>query len=238
MSKTKQLGLTLVEAAQAQKHITVNEALIRLDAASALTVEDWDLSFPPSTPDDGTAYLIGSLAADEWTGYDQQIAIWTNGGWVYLEPRTGWRAWNLAIAAPVSFDGVSWIADVSEFSQSGAATLRRVVEIDHILSAGSNSVTANIIPSHAQVIGVTARVITEITGTGVSTWSLGISGDEARYAAGLGLTLNSYANGISGSPQTYWADTPLVLTPDAGSFADGVVTLAVHLVELVSPRPV
>ena len=238
MSETNQLGLTLVEAAQAQKHITVNEALVRLDAAAALTVVDWDLALPPSTPVDGAAYLVGSSAIAEWTGKDQHVAIWSNGGWVYLAPKTGWEAWNLAIGAPVTFDGVSWGANVAEFSASGAATLNRVIEADHVISAGANSVTLDIIPSHAQVVGVTARVIADITGSGVASWSLGVAGDETRYATGLGLTLNSYANGISGSPQTYWANTPLVLTPDAGTFTDGTVTIAVHVTELVPPRAV
>ena len=38
MTDTSQLGLPLLEPAQAQKHVTVNEALVRLDAPGA-----WDL---------------------------------------------------------------------------------------------------------------------------------------------------------------------------------------------------
>ena len=238
MSETKQLGLTLVEAAQAQKHITVNEALVRLDAAAALTVEDWDLTLPPSVPVEGAAYLVGPSALDEWAGKDQQVAIWSNGGWIYLSAKPGWHAWNKAIAASITFDGSVWLANASEFVASGAATLNRVVEIDHVIAAGTNSVTVDIIPSHAQVIGVTARVITEITGSGVTSWSLGVTGDEVRYASGLGLTQNSYANGIAGSPQTYWENTPLVLTPDAGTFSNGTVRIAVHMTELSPPRAV
>ena len=50
-------------------------------------------------------------------------------------------------------------------------------------------------------------------------------------------TLNAYVIGMSG-PVTYWADTPLELTADAGSFDGGVVRLAVHFTELEAPRAV
>ena len=38
MAETAKLTLPLLEAAQAQKHVTVNEALVRLDAAAHLTL--------------------------------------------------------------------------------------------------------------------------------------------------------------------------------------------------------
>ena len=38
MTDTKRLGLPLMDAAQAQKHVTHNEALVRLDALTHLTV--------------------------------------------------------------------------------------------------------------------------------------------------------------------------------------------------------
>ncbi|MCK4860390.1 MAG: DUF2793 domain-containing protein, partial [Rhodobacteraceae bacterium] len=84
-------------------------------------------------------------------------------------------------------------------------------------------------------IGVTARVTTAITGAGVSSWSLGVSGAINRYGSGLGLGLNAFAKGATG-PLTYWADTALEITADAGSFNGGAVRLAVHFVELKVPR--
>ncbi|MBL4874472.1 MAG: DUF2793 domain-containing protein, partial [Rhodobacteraceae bacterium] len=74
-------------------------------------------------------------------------------------------------------------------------------------------------------------------GTGVSSWSLGVTGAVDRYGNGLGLGLNSYAKGAAG-PVTYWADTALEITADAGSFDGGVVRLAVHFMELQVPRAV
>lgn len=83
----------------------------------------------------------------------------------------------------------------------------------------------------------TARMVMPITGVGVSSWSLGVSGAIDRYGSGLGLGSNSYAKGMTG-PLVYWAGTPLELTADAGTFDGGTVRLAVHYVELNPPRAV
>ncbi len=237
MSETYQFGLPLVQAAQAQKHVTVNEALARLDAVAQLRVKADDWEIPSATPVEGEAHVVGPIASNEWAGQSGKLAIFSNGGWVFLTPKIGWRAWNEVLGAEIVFDGVNWVRFAGVVTAGGAASLHRVVEIDHTLAAGAVSVTLSVIPSHAQVIGVTARVISAITGAGVSSWSLGVAGAVNRYGNGLGLGLNSYAKGLTG-PVTYWADTALEITADAGSFDGGVVRLAVHFVELEVPRAV
>ncbi len=238
MSETYQFELPLVQPSQAQKHITVNESLARLDAVAQMRIVETQVIAPPASPIDGEAYAVGSSATGEWAGHDASLAIFSNGGWVFLTPKIGWKARNETLGADMIFDGVDWRINAVSVSAGGAASLQHVIEIDHVMGAGASSITANIIPSHAQVIGVTARVITEITGSGVANWSLGVASDEARYAIGLGLSLNSYAVGISGTPQTYYADTPLQITADAGSFTGGEIRLAVHVVELSVPRAI
>ncbi len=238
MSETSKLSISLLEAAQSQKHITVNEALIRLDAACSLSVDDWNVILPPSSATEGQAFIIGTLPSGEWTGRDNQVAIWSNGGWIYLVPKAGWSAWNTMSGFELKFDGVVWQANATTISESGATTLGRVVNLDHSISAGATSATIPVIPHHAMVLGVTARVTTDITGSGLTSWSLGVAADATRYATGLGLMQNAFANGISGTPITYWTDTSLVLTPDAGTFSSGEVRISVHLLELVPPRSV
>lgn len=227
-----------MQAAQAQKHVTVNEALTRLDAVAQLRVRADDWEVPSANTSEGEAHIVGPIASNEWAGQSGNVAIYSNGGWVFITPMIGWRAWNEVLGAEVVFDGVEWVRYAEVFAAGGAASLHRVVEIDHTLAAGAVSVTSNVIPSHAQVIGVTARVVSAITGAGVSSWSLGVAGANDRYGSGLGLSQNSFAKGMSGAPVTYWADTALEITADAGSFSGGVVRLAVHLNELQPPRAV
>jgi len=53
MTDTPHLGLPTLAAAQAQKHVTHNEALHRLDALVMLAVADRDLAAPPAAPAEG-----------------------------------------------------------------------------------------------------------------------------------------------------------------------------------------
>jgi Protein of unknown function (DUF2793) len=238
MARTAQLDLPLVMPAQAQKHVTVNEALARLDAAAQLRVVSSVLATPPATVPDGASYLVPAGATGEWSGKAGQIAVWSNGGWTYLAPRAGWRAWDEGRAAHQMFDGSAWVADALVVSPHGAGLLWKVVEFDHAVTAGASNSTAVTIPNQAQVIGVSGRVVTALTGSGLTGWRIGVSGSDNRYGSGLGVALNSYLTGLSGAPVTYYADTPLVLTAEGGTFAGGTVRLALHYLQLIPPRAV
>ena len=90
---TTHLLLPYILAAQAQKHVTHNEALRLLDGLVQLSVLDRDLTAAPGSPTDGDRYIVGSGATGDWAGWDLNIALWTDGAWLRLPPRTGWRAW-------------------------------------------------------------------------------------------------------------------------------------------------
>ena len=237
MANTYNFGMPLLDAAQAQKHVTVNEALARADAVAQMRLKARGVTVPPVAVD-GTAYGIGVGASGDWAGHDGEVAVQANGGWVFMVPKRGWRGWDEATGEAVVYDGVNWQSDAVVASAGGAGTHWRMGEIDHVITAGADSTTVNVIPNGAQVIGVTGRVISAISGTGIGSWQLGVAGSVNRYGSGLGLGLNSWAKGLSGQPQTYYADTPLLLTPDAGTFGGGTVRLCVHYVELSVPRAV
>lgn len=108
MSNTANLILPLLEAAQAQKHVTMNQALLGLDAIVQLSVLDRDLATPPGSPADGDRYLVATGATGAWVGKDDHVAAWQDGAWVFYPPRTGWRCWIGDEAALVVFDGSLW----------------------------------------------------------------------------------------------------------------------------------
>lgn len=93
MANTNRLVLPLLSAAQAQKHVTVNEALKLLDAIVQAGVIDKDLTTPPSSPNDGDIYIVASGGTGDWLGHDDDIAVFQDGGWVFITPRTGWVVW-------------------------------------------------------------------------------------------------------------------------------------------------
>ena len=90
---TSNLLLPYILAAQAQKHVTHNEALRILDGLIQLSVLDRDLTAPPGSPADGDRYIVASGGTGDWAGWDLNVALFTDGAWLRLPPRTGWRAW-------------------------------------------------------------------------------------------------------------------------------------------------
>jgi len=68
MSTSTHLLLPYVLAAQAQKHVTVNEALRLLDGLLQLAVLDRHLTTPPASPADGDRYIVASGATGAWSG--------------------------------------------------------------------------------------------------------------------------------------------------------------------------
>jgi hypothetical protein len=238
MAKTAQLNLPLLMPSQAQKHVTVNEALVRLDAAVQLRVESSAVLVPPELASDGTSFLVPADGSGPWQGKAGQIAVWSNGGWIYLAPKPGWRVWDESLGGYRIFDGTEWQSDAVAVSSGGAGTGWKVVEFDHEVVAGSENVTLAQIPGGAQVLGVTGRVVVALTGSGLASWRIGVEGAENRYGSGIGKGLNSVLVGLSGTPVTYYAATPLLLTAEGGTFASGRIRLAIHLLQLTPPRPV
>jgi len=93
------LGLPFMQPAQAQKHVTHNEALQRLDAATQLAVESLASTVPPAVPETGEMHGIGAGASGAWSGRDGELAIWEGTAWLFLQPAEGWRAWDQAEGA-------------------------------------------------------------------------------------------------------------------------------------------
>lgn len=237
MDETTKLSLPLLQAAQAQKHVTMNEALTRLDALVQLTLQSTTDTTPPATVDDGTAWAVPVGGVNAWAGQDGNIAIADNDGWAFVAPGPGWRAWVVDEGLEMQHDGSAWQPAFAARAASGAGLRFRVLEFDHAITAGAAQSSAVQIPSHVMVFGVTGRVIGEITGT-LSAWRLGADGSANRFGDGLGLGKNSYVHGVLGTPLTGYAPMPLQIAPEGGDFASGLVRLAVHYAELALPAPV
>jgi hypothetical protein len=102
------LGLPYLLAAQAQKHVTHNEALRLLDAMVQLSVLDRTRTTPPASPADGDRHLVASGATGLWAGWDLNVAFWADGVWMRLVPRQGWLVWIAAEQVFVVWNGSAW----------------------------------------------------------------------------------------------------------------------------------
>ncbi|MEM6409441.1 MAG: DUF2793 domain-containing protein [Pseudomonadota bacterium] len=229
------LKLPFLSPSQAQKHVTVNEALARIDAVVQLTAASRSISTPPAGPLEGESYLVATGGSDAWLGADGEFASFINGGWHFVSPLKGWRLWVEDEAASLVFDGTNWRSNVLAQAPSGAAMRAEIIEFDHVLSGGGGSEdTSVVIPAQTCVWGVTGRVLSEIAG-GLSDWSLGVAGSDDRYGSGLGTGTGAWLRGLTGQPVTYYEDTPLRLTANGGAFASGTVRLCINLIRFDLP---
>jgi len=235
MSETANLGLPLVQPAQAQKHVTVNDAFQRLDAFAQISIDVAGAATPPPSPNEGELHAVGTGATADWAGQDGKLALFLNGGWLFIQPNVGWRGWRLDAGSAVSYDGVDWVEGGGAFTQNGAGFVHRSIEIDHGVVAGSTSVVVGFIPANAMVYGVTGRVLADIGGA--ASLEIGVAGSSNRYGSGIGATTGAWVRGLTGNPLAYYASTDLVLTATGGLFdGSGSIRLALHFAELTLPR--
>ncbi len=104
------LSLPYIMPAQAQKHVTHNEAIRLLDLMVQMTVADRTRSVPPDAPAIGARHIVGPSPASEWAGQAGRIALREDNGWAFFAPQEGWRAQVLAEGRDVVFDGTAWVA--------------------------------------------------------------------------------------------------------------------------------
>lgn len=108
MTDTPHLALPLLAAAQAQKHVTHNEALALIDALVHLAVKERGRLVPPGAPAQGDRYIVGTGGAGAFAGREGQVALFDLGAWRFLAPKPGWRAYVEAEEAALVFDGAAW----------------------------------------------------------------------------------------------------------------------------------
>jgi hypothetical protein len=117
MPNTPLIGLPLLEASQAQKHVTHNEALLLLDSLLHLAVISRTLSAPPAFAGDGDRYLVAPSATGAWTSHAGHIAFREAGSWRFAIPKAGWRLVGPSTESLfLLFNGTIWI-DLRDFDE-------------------------------------------------------------------------------------------------------------------------
>lgn len=114
------LDLPLLAAGQLQKHITVNEALTRLDTLAQAAARSRTAS-PPASPVEGDVYI----AADDWPFPAGTLVRFDGPGWVALDPPEGLRVW-------VRDEGRLWLRQDGGWVELG----RRLGEVQDLTRLG------------------------------------------------------------------------------------------------------
>ena len=216
MSDTPMLGLPLLSAAQAQKHVTHNEALLKLDALIHLSVISRSLAAPPAAAD-GDRYLVAASPSGAWAGQQGLLALAQGGGWVFITPRKGWRLWVESESKLLAFDGTLWrepftitdlanIArlgvnatadDVNRLAISSAASLFNHAGSDHRLKLNKNA--AGDTASLLYQTNWSGRA--EMGLTGSEDFRINVSGDGAAWKTALVIDRASGAVSLPFTPQ-------------------------------------
>ncbi len=107
-NESARLALPLLQAGQAQKEITHNEALTRLDMLVQAVVESADLATPPASPAPGQCWIVAASPGGAWAGRAGTIAAWTDGGWRFVAPVEGMAVQVRDRGHDVTWDGSAW----------------------------------------------------------------------------------------------------------------------------------
>ncbi len=110
-SQSPRFRLPFLFAAQAQKEFFVNEALARIDLLLHPAIEA-ERADPPSSPQDGEAWLVGENATGAWSGMDGRLAGHVAGDWAFADPADGMRIWDR--------DTAQWIVHIGTWQRISA----------------------------------------------------------------------------------------------------------------------
>ncbi len=229
MANSPHLVLPFLEAAQAQKHVTHNEALRALDAVVMLAVIDRDLASPPGSPSDGNRYLVAAGATGAWSGKDGKIAAYQDGAWSFHTPREGWRVWVADEGILLAFDGSAWIGTATQ--NAALLGVNTSADSTNKLAVSSQAVLFSHAGSGVQVKlnksgdGDTASFLfqknwsgrAEIGLIGDNDFAFKTSADGSAFATGL--TLVTAANGVPRLPGFTVAGLPAASTAGVGALA-------------------
>jgi len=242
--QSARLLLPFLQAAQAQKHVTHNEALERLDVLVQLVVEDFGASSPPIAPLEGEIWALGLAVSGDWAGHASELAAWMNGGWLFIAPQAGWcavkgsdlRLWsggewvtpdlpalnNLdGVGVNTTYDGTNRLSvssDATLFSHEGDD---HRVKVNKALSADTASLLFQ--------TGWSGRA--EMGTSGGDDFSVKVSNDGTNWATALsvdaGSGLASFPAGLHASDGT--PATPSIAfenAPGTGLYRPAVDTVA------------
>ena len=108
MSETDRFGIGLMASAQSQKHVTMNEALVKIENILHVSVISRTTTAPPGSPTAGDQYLVPTGATGAWSGHEDEIATYNNGAWVFETAINGMTAWVRDETTEVRYNGLRW----------------------------------------------------------------------------------------------------------------------------------
>lgn len=109
--QSSRLLLPYLQSGQAQKHVTVNESLMRLDALVQLSVVSATIAAQPGSPADGDLYILpaGKTGAAWGAMTNLALAYWRDGAWEQVTPNEGFLAYVKDVDQILAYSGSAWL---------------------------------------------------------------------------------------------------------------------------------
>jgi hypothetical protein len=159
---TTNLGLPLLAADQAQKHVTVNDGLQLLDALVMPAVKSRTTAAPPGSPAEGERWIVPAGATGAWAGKTNAVAVWRDGAWSFLTARAGWAVHVEDERQMVVFTDGAWRDRIVGTANGGAVRLVALEEELTLADAFVDTTTA-VIQDRMIVLAVASRTTQAIT---------------------------------------------------------------------------
>lgn len=150
MATTAHLGITLVEQAQASKEVTVNEALMKLDALLNTGARDKDLATPPASPAAGDVYIVAASPTGAWAGQAGKVAYFDQ-LWRFISPREGLTLWVNDEDKAYSYNGAAWVENTVSFQNIPLLGVNATADTTNKLAVKSAAVLMDHVGAGVQV---------------------------------------------------------------------------------------
>lgn len=228
---TPNLALPFIAQGQAQKEVTHNEALLRLDALVQIAVRSRLLAAPPGSPADGERWIVAASPTGAWANQANKIAAWQDGAWSFFTPAIGWRAQVEDERLAVVWQDGAWRDRIVGTANGGAIRLV-AIEQELTLTGAFVDATAAVIADRMTVLAVASRTTQAITGA--TSYSVGVAGNTSQFGGSLGAALGSSNIGVIG-PTAFYANTPVRVTAAGGNFTGGKVRVVLYALAFAAP---
>ncbi len=137
---TPRLLLPLIMPSQAQKHVTHNEALTRLDQFAHPVAVTRTTTVPPIDAAADTAYLVPVDATGAWLGRAGEVAVAAGAGWTFVSPFVGLKLYVEDEDRFLYFDGADWMPFGNAVSTTTTLGINAAADATTRLSVASAAV--------------------------------------------------------------------------------------------------
>ena len=196
------LSLPYILPAQAQKHVTHNEALRLLDVMVQLAVLSRALNAAPAVPVIGDRYIVAAAAVGAWAGQVGKIALYTVTGWQFFTPLAGWQAHVLAESVTVVYSGLVWatppvVATVPMLGVNATADSTNRLSVQSAATLFSNAGAGHQVKVNKATVGDTASLLFQTGFSGRA--EMGLAGNDS-FAIKVSADGTTFTQALSVDP--------------------------------------